>query len=96
MILEATHTHLYPGHSGRVSGLARIADMQPGHDCLVAFSDGSVAAARIARYEDSWQLHTNTYRTAAGTDIAEKLWLVRLEEDNDRVAFRILNKVPTN
>jgi hypothetical protein len=55
-----------------------------------------VAAARIARYEDSWQLHTNTYRTAAGTDIAEKLWLVRLEEDNDRVAFRILNKVPTN
>jgi hypothetical protein len=96
MILEATHTHLYPGHRGRISGLAQIADMPTDGDCLVAFSDGSAAVARISRSEDAWQLYTNAYRTAAGTDITEKLWFVRLEEEDGRVAFRILNKASKN
>lgn len=92
MILEATHTHLYPGHRGKISGLAQIADMQTGCDCLVAFSDGSAASARMSKSEGGWQLYTNAYRTAAGADIAEKLWVVRLQEDGVCVAFRILNK----
>ena len=92
MILEVTHTHLYPGHRGRISGLAQLADIKAGTDCLVEFSDGSVTPARISRSEIGWQLYTDAYRTAAGTDIAEKLWLVCLEEDDGHVEFRILKK----
>jgi hypothetical protein len=91
MILEATHTHLYPGHRGKVSGLAQLAAIQTGADCLVEFSDGSVASARITRYENAWKLRTNPYRTAAGTAIAEKLWLIRLEKDGDQMKFHILH-----
>jgi hypothetical protein len=93
MILEATHTHLYPGHRGKISGLTQLADMQTGRDCLVEFSDGSAASARIAKSENGWQLRTSAYRTAAGTEIAEKLWFIRLEKDGDHVKFHILNKV---
>ena len=92
MILEATHTHLYPGHSGKISGLAQLADLQAGHSCLIEFSDGSVASARIAKSANGWQLHTGAYRTAAGTEIAEKLWFIRLEKEGDHVKFHILNK----
>ena len=92
MILQATHTHLYPGHSGKISGLARLADMQSRCDCLVAFSDGSAASATISRSADGWQLHTDAYRTAAGTNIADKNWRVHLQEEDDQVKFRILDK----
>lgn len=89
MILQATHSHLYPGHRGKISGLAKIADFQAG-DCLVEFSDGSVAAARISKRENGWQLDTATYRSAAGTNIEKKCWQLRLEEDDRQLVFRIL------
>jgi hypothetical protein len=92
MILEATNTHLYSGHSGKISGPEKVANIQSGRDCLVAFSDGSAATARISRCGNGWQLDTNAYRTAAGTDIAARRWFVHLEEDGDHVEFRILNK----
>jgi len=90
MILQATHTHLYPGHRGKVSGLTQVSDVHAGGNCLVEFSDGSVTPASISESEDGWQLHTEAYRTAAGTDIAQKCWLVYLGEDGDQVDFRIL------
>lgn len=93
MILEATHTHLYPGHRGKIPGLSRIAGMQADGDCLVEFSDGSVTPARISKTEEGWQLCTEAYRTAAGTDITEKCWLVYLKEDDGHVEFRILENV---
>ena len=93
MILQATHTHLYPGYRGKVAGLAQVSDLQAGGDCLVEFADGSVAPARISESKDGWQLRTDAYRTAAGTDIAEKCWLVYLAEDGDHVEFRILKNV---
>ncbi len=93
MILEATHTHLYPGCEGKISGLTQLADFKTDPDCLVVFSDGSVAYARISKSENGWQLCTKPYRTAAGTEITKKLWLARLEEQGARVAFRILKKV---
>ena len=96
MILEATHTHLYPGDKGKISGLAQIADIQAGRECLVEFSDGSVAPARISRSENDWQLYTGAYRTAAGSDITEKLWLVCLGEGGGHVEFRILKKAQRN
>ena len=94
MILEATHTHLYPGHRGKISGLAQLADMQVDGACLVEFSDGSATPARISKSGDGWQLRTDAYRTAAGTNIAQKCWLVRLTEDASHVEFRILKKAP--
>lgn len=93
MRLEATHTHFYPGHRGKISGLAQIADLKASSKCLVEFSDGSVAPARISRLERGWQLYTDAYRTAAGSDIAAKLWLVCLAEDDGHVKFRILQKI---
>jgi len=96
MILEATHTHLYPGHRGKISGLAQIADLNQGRDCLVEFADGSAASARISRAENGWQLHTNAYRTAAGTDITERLWFILLQEDGPDIEFHILNKAPAS
>jgi len=93
MILEATHTHLYPGHRGKVSGLTQVSDLQAGDDCLVEFSDGSVTPARVWESKDGWQLRTDAYRTAAGTDIAKKCWLVYLGENGNHVEFRILKNV---
>ena len=89
MILQATHTHLYPGHRGTISGPARIADLRSGGDCLVEFSDGSVTPATLSKSARGWRLHTGAYRTASGTDIPEKRWLVSLEEDGGQLAFRI-------
>ena len=94
MILQATHTHLYSGHRGKISGLSQIADLQRGGDCLVEFSDGSAAPARISKNDDAWQLDTNAYRTGAGTEITKKRWRLDLEEDGRQVIFRILEKIP--
>jgi hypothetical protein len=92
MILQASHTHLYPGHRGKISGLSHITDLENGCDCLVEFSDGSATNARISRKESGWQLQTFAYRTAAGTDIAEKRWAIRLQEEGALMTFHILKK----
>lgn len=92
MILEATHTHLYPGHRGRISGLERIAELSSGENCLVEFSDGSATPAKISRSATDWRLGTDAYRTAAGTNIPARLWRIRIEEDSDGVKFRILER----
>ncbi len=93
MILEASHTHLYPGHRGKISGLEHIADLGDGGDCLVEFVDGSAANARISKDADGWQLQTSAYRTAAGTDIAEKRWAIHLQENGGQPAFRVLKRI---
>lgn len=92
MILQATHSHLYPGHRGTVSELDRVADLKSEVDCLIEFSDGSATLARVARTGNDWRLDTGAYRTSAGTRIAEKQWLVRLEDSDGQVNFRILGK----
>ena len=92
MILHAAHTHLYPGHRGKISGLAQLADLQAGGDCLVEFADGSAAPARISQDQDGWLLATETYRTAAGTDIPAKRWRIGLEQTGEQAGFRILKK----
>ena len=93
MILEATHTHLYPGCQGTVSGLAQIADLKTGADCQVVFADGSMAYAGISKSANAWQLFTQAYRTAAGAEITQTRWLIRLQEQGAQVSFRILKKV---
>ena len=96
MILRATHTHLYPGHRGTITGLAQLGDLGAGHDCLVEFSDGSVTTARISGSANDWRLCTGAYRTAAGTDIPDKRWSVLLQEADGEIEFRILEKVARN
>ena len=90
--LQATHSHFYPGHRGRIAGLAQIADLLTDGDCLVEFADGSAAAATISKSGNDWLLDAGAYRSAAGTDIAAWRWLVRLTQDGDQVEFRILAK----
>ena len=93
MILHATHSHLYPGHRGTVSGLARPEDLPSDHECLVEFSDGVAASARLSQRGDHWQLHTNAYRTAAGNDITEKYWQLLLQQEDGQTRFRITGKL---
>lgn len=92
MILQAPHTHLYPGLRGRVSGVAAIAGTGTRGDCVVEFSDGSAAAASLSRQREAWHLDTGAYRTAAGTDIPAKGWLLRLRQDGAGIEFRIVAK----
>ena len=94
MILQAAHTHLYPGLRGEIFGPAPVADRSANADCLVEFIDGSAAPATISPAADDWLLATAAYRSAAGTDIAAKRWLVRIEEVAGRRQFRILKKLP--
>ena len=93
MIFNATHTHLYPGHRGTVSGLAEISNPQTGAECLVEFSDGSATLARLTGSQGDWQLDTDAYCTGAGTCIGRKCWLIRLEDKHGQVEFRILKKL---
>jgi hypothetical protein len=94
MILRATHTHLYPGARGSITGLERVAGLERGSDCLVEFSDGSVAAAKISGSASGWRLCTAAYRTAAGTDIPDKRWSVRLRNSGGEFEFHILERFP--
>ena len=94
MILQAPHTHLYPGLVGTISGLDEGPGLQAERDCLVAFADGSAATARFSKSGNHWLLCTQAYRTAAGTDIETKAWRVRLDQDDERVIFRIIGKAP--
>ena len=90
MILQATHTHLFPGHRGKITGLEKISDPGKGGDCLVAFSDGSATPASMTKTGNGWQLDTQPYRTAAGTEVAAKRWRIQLDETDGEVRFRIL------
>ena len=92
MILQASHTHLYPGLRGKVSGLAQIDDLEAG-DCLVEFADGSATSARISKSANEWQLCTDAYRTLAGSEISAKHWLISLAQVEDEVGFRIVKKL---
>lgn len=96
LILQATHTHLYPGHRGKVSGATRIDDIESGGDCVVEFDDGSAAAGKMSKTTRDWRLQVNAYRTAAGTAIGGKCWAMRLDEVGDEVKFRVLAKAPAD
>ena len=72
-LFRFSHTHAYPGCRVAVHGIGRKA-----HGAAQAeFSDGVVAPARFARTGAAEiRLTVATYRTRAGTAIAEKTWLL--------------------
>lgn len=92
MILEATHTHLYPGYRGRVAGLATLADIGKERACLVEFADGSACTGRVTRAQNGWRLQCGDYRTRAGTAIGDKRWAIDFRERGDRIEFRITGR----
>ncbi len=92
--LEASHTHLYPGARGIVSGALPAGDQAV--VCEVAFSDGSVALGSLALSQKTeGLLETGPYTTAAGSEIPTKRW--RLEISGDAAGprrFRVRAKLP--
>ncbi|MBK0397622.1 hypothetical protein H0I76_00330 [Limibaculum sp. M0105] len=85
VVLEAGHSHLYPG--AKLGGAAPPATET---DCLVLFADGAQAGGRVAPADGGWRLAIGAYRTARGTAIAAKGWLIATTpEGRLRVAGRI-------
>ena len=93
MKLEASHTHLYPGHRGRVDGLGSLTDIGAGCSCLVEFCDGSASTGQLTRSEDGWRRRCGAYRTRAGTSIGDKQWSIDFRDCGDRIEFRITGKL---
>ena len=97
LLLEARHTHLYPGLRGTVFG--RLASPTGGEasTCQIAFSDGSMALGRL---EDGGEsdciLETDPYTTAAGTEVPAKKWRIALNHgDGGAGRFRVLARLDT-
>ena len=66
VLFEASHTHLYRGHDGRIDGAIPNGPSR----ALVAFTDGIVATATLApRDAGGWDLAVRPHRTVAGADI---------------------------
>lgn len=88
-VLEATNTHLYPGHEGKVTGFDIKAQSQL--TCRIDFTDGGVVFGTLALGTNGdWELDVSPYVTTAGTDIAAKRWRITLKVDGDNtVRFRI-------
>lgn len=93
IVLEAGHTHLYPGLEGKVSGIDPALLEEAGAPCRIAFSDGSVAFGSLGRADDGWALDVSPYATAAGTDIPAKRWRIDLQQADGGVTFRIRRKL---
>lgn len=94
IVLEASHTHLYPGHEGKVAGVGTVPAMPAGATCRIDFADGSVALGSLTHERgDDWTLEVSPYTTAAGTPMPAKRWRLGLRQEEDRVAFRIRRKL---
>ena len=95
LVLEAGHTHLYPGHEGVVADGGLLPAASPIH-ARILFADGSVALAALTPERGSdWSLSVDPYRTAAGTGIAAKRWAVSFTKERAvGMRFRIRKKLP--
>lgn len=94
IVLEASHTHLYPGHEGRVTGAGALAHLPVNAQCRVDFADGGVAFATLSHGDDgAWVLEAGVHATSAGTSIPAKRWRVALREDGGTLRFRILGRI---
>lgn len=94
IVLEASHTHLYPGHEGRVAGVSGIAAMPDGAPCRVDFADGSVAFGTLARDgAENWTLEVGPYTTAAGTAMPAKRWRIGLQPAGEGLEFRVRGRL---
>ncbi|MGC4028448.1 MAG: hypothetical protein QM696_06230 [Steroidobacteraceae bacterium] len=79
-----THTHAYPGAHCTISPSSE-------GQILIEFSDASHAAGVLQQQtQDELRLEAGAYRTASGTEIDAKNWLLRRESgDRWRVVKRL-------
>lgn len=91
IVFEASHSHLYPGHEGKVTGMDE-ASARSGGTCRIDFADGGVAFGSLTRAGGDWVLDVGPYATAAGTDIPARRWRLELRR-GEGVTFRIRGKL---
>lgn len=96
IVLEAGHTHFYPGHEGWVEGEEPSAP--PGAAGLpsrILFAGGAIAGGSLSREDGgSWVLEVDPYTTAAGTTIAARRWQIAFRRaEGGRARFRIERKL---
>jgi hypothetical protein len=101
IVLQAPATHLYPGLEGAVVPDGQAApdglDAAPA-DCVVEFSDGSIAHGRLApEAPGRHRLDVEGYTTARGTEIPAKVWPLAITADGERrFRFRITGRGAQN
>lgn len=88
MRFEFGHSHAYPGCLLRIP---EDADGLRGQEDIVEFSDGAVADARHQARDGAIVLHVAPYRTARGTAIEAKTWL--LEPDGEPGRWRVRRRL---
>lgn len=94
IVFEASHTHLYPGHEGKVAGTESVSSIPADTTCRVDFADGSVTFGSLTRAGGNWTLDTGPYTTAAGTDMPAKRWRVDIRQESHGLTFRVRRKLP--
>jgi hypothetical protein len=85
--LRATHTHLYPG--ARLLGA--LPALRRGQRLAIAFADLGHADARVEQFDAAGlTLAVAAHRTARGTPVAPRCWLLQpLDAQTWRVARRL-------
>ncbi|UFM64956.1 hypothetical protein LOS78_14900 [Paracoccus sp. MA] len=77
-------SHAYPGCRARLP-----ADPPAGEiDVVLCFADGIEAPGRLAPSADGLRLEIASYRTAAGTSIPRKTWLLRQDDAGWKITAR--------
>lgn len=95
IVLEAGHTHFYPGHEGWLEGDGPSAAGENALPVRIVFSDGAMAGGILSMAEDGgWELEVAPYTTAAGTEIGAKRWSIGfISSPGRRDRFRIERKL---
>lgn len=86
MRFQLAHTHAYPGCR------VKIAEADVEDENLVEFTDGVVVTCRHRREDSRIVLTIAAHRTARGTAIGEKSWI--LLPDTAKGDWKIKAKVP--
>jgi len=89
MRFEFSHTHAYPGCKVVVSEASQDANADA---CIVEFSDGVVVPNASPPDGETIVLHILPYRTARGTRINTKSWL--LQPDGPDGRWRVQRRLP--
>lgn len=95
-MLEAGHTHLYPGHEGWLEGAAPSVDTAAtALPTRIVFADGVMAGGILSLGGDgNWELEVDPYATGAGTNITAKRWRIAFGgAAGGRTRFRIERKL---
>lgn len=92
VVLRAANTHLYPG-----ARLAASAPLKRGARVTIEFADLGAAAARVERCgAGAATLAVEVHRTAAGTLVAARRWLLAApdrEGEESGSAWRVVRRL---